>query len=198
MSKPRKEPLRALTEQEQQELLCIAKATFERLDVIKRATALLAVAAGQGFSQAAHAAGFNCGDTVCKLVQRFNRGGLTALLIARGRGRKPTYTDEDRQNILAALTSEPARSVDGSATWSLSLLEEKLRETSLPKVGASTISRTLHQAGYVFGRSRTWCQTGSVLRKRKEGVVRGQDPKTEEKNYGGNLSRRSLFSSSAR
>jgi transposase len=161
----------------------IANASSERLDVIKRARALLAVAAGQNLSQAARAAGFASGDTACKLVQRFNQGGLAALLIASGRGRKATYTDEDRQNILAVLTSEPSRSVDGSATWSLSLLEEKLRETSLPKVGASTISRTLHQAGYVFCRSRTWCQTGSVLRKRKEGVVRVQDPKTEEKKH---------------
>jgi hypothetical protein len=48
-------------------------------------------------------------------------------------------------------------------------------------VGASTIGRTLHQAGYVYGQSRTWCQTGTVLRKRKEGVVTVHDPKTEEK-----------------
>jgi hypothetical protein len=181
LSKPQKEPLRTLTEQEQQELQRITKATSERLDVIKRARALLAVATGQSFSQAARAAGFASGDTVCKLVQRFNRVGLAALLIASGRGRKVTYTNEDRQNILAVLTSEPVRNVDGSATWSLSLLEEKLREISLPQIGASTISRTLHQTGYVFGRSRTWCQTGSVLRKRKEGVVRVADPKMEEK-----------------
>lgn len=181
LSKPQKEPLRALTEQEKQELVRLAKATSERLDVVKRATALLAVAAGQGFSQAARAAGFACGDTVCKLVQRFNRGGLAALLIASGRGRKFTSTDEDRQKILAALKEEPVRVVDGSATWSLKLLQQKLRETALPKVGASTIGRTLYQAGYVFGQTRTWCQTGSVLRKRKEGVVRVEDPKAEKK-----------------
>lgn len=181
MPKPQKEPLRVLGEQEQQELQRLVRATSERLDVIKRARALLAVARGQSFSAAASEAGFASSDTVCHLVARFNRQGLLALLIVAGRGRKPTYSQEDRQKVVETLKSEPVRKVDASATWSLSLLEHNLRETGLPKVGASTIGRVLHQAGYVYGQSRTWCQTGTVLRKRKEGVVRVHDPKTEGK-----------------
>jgi hypothetical protein len=181
LPKPQKEPLRLLSEQEQQALQRIVKATSERMDVIKRAKALLAVAKGQRFSAAAREAGFASGDTVGHLVSRFNRQGLAALLIAPGRGCKPTYTDEQRSQILTQLHQEPVKKEDGSATWSLSLLQQRLRATSLPTVGASTIGRTLHQAGYVFGQSRTWCQTGSVLRKRKEGVVKVHDPKTEEK-----------------
>ncbi len=181
MSKPQKELLRVLSEQERQALQRIVGATSERMDVIKRARALLAVATGQGYSAAAREAGFASSDTVCHLVTRFNRQGLLALLIAAGRGRKPTYSQDDRQKVVETLKSEPVRQVDASATWSLSLLQHKLRETGLPKVGASTIGRVLHQAGYVYGQSRTWCQTGTVLRKRKEGLVRVHDPKTEEK-----------------
>lgn len=181
MSKPQKEPLRELSQGEQQELQRIVKASSERLDVIKRAKALLAVATGQSFSAAARGAGFASSDTVGLLVSRFNRGGLAALLIASGRGRKPTYTAADHQKILATLKEEPVRQVDASATWSLSLLQQKLRAAGFPQVGASSINRVLHQAGYAYGQSRTWCQTGTVLRKRKEGVVRVQDPKTEEK-----------------
>jgi transposase len=181
LPKPQKEPLRMLSEQERQELQQIVHATSERMDVIKRARALLAVAKGQSFRAAASEAGFASSDTICHLVARFNRQGLLALLIAAGRGRKPTYSHQDRQKIVETFKSEPVRKVDASATWSLSLLEQKLRETGLPKVGASTIGRTLHQAGYAYGQSRTWCQTGTVLRKRKEGVVHVQDPKTEEK-----------------
>jgi transposase len=181
LSKPQKEPLRLLSEQEQHELQRIAKATAERMDVIKRARALLAVASGQGFSQATRGVGFASGDTVSQVVSRFNQHGLSALLVAPGRGRKPTYTQRQRGQILAALESEPKRKEDGSATWSLTLLQQRLRETSFPQVGASTIRRTLQQAGYVYGQSRTWCQTGMVLRKRKAGVVKVHDPKTEEK-----------------
>ena len=181
MPTPQKEPLRVLSEQERQTLQRIVRATSERLEVIKRARALLAVARGQSFRAAARAAGFASSDTLCQLVARFNRQGLLALLIAAGRGRKATYSQQERQQIMETLKSEPVRKVDASATWSLFLLQHKLRETGLPKVGASTIGRVLHQAGYVYGQSRTWCQTGTVLRKRKEGVVRVQDPKTEEK-----------------
>ena len=181
MPKPQKEPLREFSEQEKQELQRIVRATSERMDVIKRARALLAVASGRGFSAAAREAGFASSDTVCHLVTRFNRQGFLALLIAAGRGRKPTYSQQEREKVVEALKAEPMRKVDASATWSLSLLQHKLRETDFPKMGASTIGRVLHQAGYVYGQSRTWCQTGTVLRKRKEGVVRVQDPKTEEK-----------------
>jgi transposase len=181
LPKAQKEPLRLLSQQEQQALQQIVKATAERMDVIKRARALLAVADGQSFSVAAREAGFATGDTVCHLVKRFNQQGLSALLIATGRGRKPTYTHEQRHQILTELQREPMRTEDGTATWSLSLLQQRLRATSLPEVGMSTIRRTLVQAGYVYGQSRTWCQTGTVLRKRKEGVVSVQDPKTEEK-----------------
>ncbi len=54
MAQPQKDPLRALSEQEERELQRIMKATSERLDVIHRATALLGVASGETFTQAAH------------------------------------------------------------------------------------------------------------------------------------------------
>ena len=46
MGRPRKEELRELKEEEQKELKRVVKATSERVDTVKRAKALLAVAAG--------------------------------------------------------------------------------------------------------------------------------------------------------
>lgn len=60
------------------------------------------------------------------------------------------------------------------------LLQRTLRRL-LPRIGASTIRRILHEAGYVFGRSRTWCRTGTALRVRKTGVVTVHDPQAQEK-----------------
>src|SRR3954452_12739552 len=67
---------------------------------------------------------------------------------------------------------------DGTATWSLSLLQKALRKApdGLPKVSPFTIWRTLHEAGLSWQKSRTWCETGVVMRKRKPGVVRVRDP----------------------
>jgi hypothetical protein len=59
-----------------------AKATSERVDVVRRARALLAVAELQTWTQAARVAGFKCRASVSHLVERFNQRGLVALLIA--------------------------------------------------------------------------------------------------------------------
>jgi transposase len=181
MAKPQKEPLRALTEQERRELQRIAKATSERMDTVRRAKALLAVTMGQSFTQAAKEAGLKSGDSVCKLVQRFNQTGLLALQIAAGRGRKPTYTPDEHTCILQEQQRAPDREEDATATWSLKTLEQSLRHKGLPRVGASTIRRVLREAGYTYGQTRTWCKTGTAQRKRKSGVVTVHDPKTEEK-----------------
>jgi len=139
MSLPQREPLRPLTVQETHELQRVVKASSERVDTVRRARALLALTNGQSFTQAAAQAGFKEADSVCKLVRRFHRTGLAALCIAAGRGRKATYTSQERQQILEKLRSAPDREQDQSATWSLALLERALRRGGLPAIGASTI-----------------------------------------------------------
>src|SRR2546421_3957036 len=181
MPYPQKYPLRTLSKQEERALSQIAKASSERVDTVRRAKAVLAVHAGEPFTVAAALSGFKSADSVSQLVERFNQQGLAALSIAAGRGRKPTYTSSLRQQILERLRSTPNREQDQSATWSLRLLQRALRRDLLPRIGASTIRRVLHQAGYVFGRSRTWCRTGTAVRVRKAGVVTVNDPQAQEK-----------------
>src|SRR5205823_6161497 len=60
-------------------------------------------------------------------------------------------------------------------------LQRALRIAGLPRVGATTIRRVLHAAGYAFGKTRTWCPTGTALRKRKAGLVTVHDPAAQEK-----------------
>ena len=54
VGKTQNHPLRAFTPPEEQELHRIAKAISERLDMVKRARALLTVQEGQPFTEAAH------------------------------------------------------------------------------------------------------------------------------------------------
>ena len=91
----------------------------QRVDTVRRAKAVLAVSAGEPFTVAAALSGFKSADSVSQLVERFNQQGLAALSIAAGRGRKPTYTSSQRQQILEQLRSTPNREQDQSATWSL-------------------------------------------------------------------------------
>ena len=181
MAAMQKERVRPLTIAEQGELKRVTQASSERVDRMRRATALLAAAGGQSFSAAARAAGFRSAGAVTYLVRRFNREGVGALGIAAGRGRRPTYDAAARARIVATAQRAPDRKVDGTATWSLSTLERTVRREGLPRVGATTIRRVLHDAGGSYQRTRTWCPTGTAQRKRKAGVVRVVDPETEEK-----------------
>jgi transposase len=182
MAGVQKHPLRALTPQEEQELQRVAKATSERLDVVKRAKALLEVRAGHCFTVAAKAAGYTSGDSSSRLVERFNQQGLTALLIAAGPGRKVPSTPAQRGRRVQEVQRVPDREADGTATWSLSTLERAVRKEALPQVGATTIRQVLHEAGYAFGKTGPWWATGTAIRKRKAGTVTVQDPAAAEKN----------------
>jgi transposase len=100
-----------------------------------------------------------------------------------GGGPRIRYGVHEQQRILAEWARAPLREQDGSATWSLSLLQKALRRApdGLPRVSRFTIARTLHEAGLNWQKSRTWCETGVSLRRRKDGLVRGSDPDASAK-----------------
>lgn len=181
MGTPQKEPLRELTETEQAALRRILQASSERVDRVRRARALLTVAEGRSFAAAARSAGLRSGTSVAKLVVRFNRHGLAALTIASGRGRKPTYDTEARTRIVTTAQTAPERRKDGTATWSLSTLQKRLRKEGLRQIGTNTIKRVLEDAGSSYQKSRSWCPTGTAQRVRKAGMVTVVDPETEQK-----------------
>jgi len=181
MARRRQNDMRPLHAEERQVLERITQARSERVDRVGRAVVLLAVAGGHSYSQAAQQAGWHSHGGVGALVRRFNASGLAALTIAAGRGRRPTYLLAARQHIVAVAQQAPDRQADQTATWSLSTLKRRLRREGFTRIGATTIRRVLQDAGSSYQRTRTWCPTGTALRKRKTGVVQVVDPRTEEK-----------------
>jgi len=173
-----------VTKAEEQELQRIVKATSERVDTVRRTKALLCVAAGATLSAAGQAAGLSR-EAVAQVVTRFNQRGLDVLDIAAGRGRKPTYTSEQQGRILQEVQRTPDRKVDQTATWELLTLRRALRQEALPNVAAETIRQVLHEHGYSYQQTRTWCRTGYALRQRKSGTVTVYDLETPEKNRQG-------------
>jgi len=184
MSRRQRNPLRALTREERQWLQRLARSTQEPASHVIRAQQLLTVATGQSYTKAAERTGRKSGDAVSHLVARFNREGLQALSARTGSGRKPTYGVTEREQILAIARHPPEPERDGSAAWSLKLLQRRLRRTApqrFGRVSTYTIRAVLQEAGCRWGRSRSWCETGRVLRKRKRGTVWVTDPDTEAK-----------------
>jgi hypothetical protein len=178
MPRPQKEPLRALAAGERVALEQVARAGSERADRVARAKALLAVADGARFTAAARAAGRRSGAAVAKLVACFNRDGSAALAPGHGGGPPVRYDAARRERILREFRRPPDREADGTATWSLTTLRRALRTASdgLPRVSTKTILHTLWDAGYTWQQNRTWCHTGTVVRKRKSGSVEVTDP----------------------
>jgi hypothetical protein len=168
-----------VTPGERAELARLARAGSERADRVARAKALLAVADGARFTDAARAAGRRSGDAVAALVRRFNREGLAAVDPGHGGGAAVVYGSTERERILREFRRTPDRRADGTATWSLTTLQRALRTAAdgLPGVSTWTILTTLWAAGYAWQASRTWCETGVSVQKRRDGtVVRRLDP----------------------
>ena len=183
MTRRQKDPLRPLTDDEQDVLRQISRARSEPASHVARAQILLAVAAGHTYTAAAQAAGRRSDDAVAELVARFNREGLTALEPRHGGGARRHYGAEQAARIMAEVERTPDRERDGTATWSLMTLRRALRAApdGLPRVSTATIRAVLLEAGWTWQRSRSWCETGTAQRKRKRGSVTVTDPDAEAK-----------------
>ncbi len=183
MSRRKKDPLRLLTEQERQALSQVGRSQSAAAVQVTRAKMLLLVADGHDYQEAAHALGRRSIEAVSALVTRFNQEGLPALQPRHGGGQRKVYTDADRQRILRELARTPTPETDGTATWSLSTLQKALRQApdGLPKVSTYTIWQVLRDERQTPQQSRTWCLTGTVQRKRKDGTVWVTDPDTQAK-----------------
>jgi hypothetical protein len=149
MSRRRKDPLRTLTDEERSSLEQLGRAASAPAGVVGRARALVAVADGCSYTEAAQRVGRRSGDAVAALVARFNREGLAAVEPRHGGGPRVKYGAAERERILAE---------------------------GLPEISTYTIWCVLHAADLSWQRDRSWCHTGLAKRRRKAGEVEVHDP----------------------
>ena len=178
MSRRRKDPPRPLTDDERTSLEQLGRATSAPAGVVARARALVAVAEGSSYTEAARRVGRRSGDAVAELVARFNREGLAAVEPRHGGGPRVKYGAAERERILAEVHRPPDRERDQTATWSLTTLQRALRRAAdgLPEVSTYTLRCVLHAADLGWQRDRSWCHTGLAKRRRKAGEVEVHDP----------------------
>jgi len=185
MSRSPKNPLRPLVEEEREQLMDWSRGRALAASPVARAKAVLAVADGRSYTDAAREAGRRSGDAVAALVARFNVEGLAAVVPRHGGGHPQHYSPVERERILTEARRLPDREQEGTATWSLSTLQRALRRNGLPHISTYTIRRVLVDAGLSWQKHRSWCDTGTAQRpQKKEGkivVVTVTDPDTEAK-----------------
>ena len=185
MSRCPKNALRPLLEAERRHLTHLSRCQAAPASHVARAKAVLAVADGDSYTVAAGAAGRRSGDAVAALVARFNAEGLAAVVPGHGGGRPPQYTAREREQILTHARRVPDRERDGTAVWSLTTLQRRLRQSGLAQISTYTIRRVLVEAGWSWQADRSWCHTGTAQRRRKRAgqtvVVTVSDPDAEAK-----------------
>ena len=183
MTRRRNNPLRALTDHELQTLQQASRSLTAPAVEVTRAKILLAVAEGKHYQDAAIEAGKKSRTAVSNLVARFNKDGLAALQPLHGGGPPVIYTEELRERILTEFARTPTPEKDGTNTWTLSTLQKALRQApdGLPNVSTYVLWQVLGETGKSPQKNRTWCKTGTVLRKRKDGIVEVTDPDTDAK-----------------
>src|SRR3954453_20717885 len=148
MSRRQKDPLRPLTVDERKDPPRLSRSQSSPAAEVDRARALLAITEGASYTAAARLVGRGHNETISAWVSRFNRDGLSAVCPHHGGGSRIRYGVHEQQRILAEGARSPEREQDGSATWSLSLLQTALRQApdGLPRVSRLLIARTLPQA----------------------------------------------------
>lgn len=156
MGAQQKRPLRLLTLQEREALSQKATSISERVNRVKKAKALLAVADGCSFTEAGRQVGMSR-DGVSQLVERFHQRGVAVLSIAPGRGRQPTYTSQDHEQILQEVQRCPTWDIDQCTVWSLSFLQKSLHAKGLGDISLRTIRRVLQAHGWKYQQTtHTW------------------------------------------
>lgn len=183
MSPQKMNPLRKLTDEERNWLERISRSYSEPAAHVTRAKEILAVAGGSTYQEAAEKAGRKSGDAVSQLVGRFNQEGMLAIQGRPGGKPTPKYKAQERERVLAEVRRQPDAEKDGTKSWSLATLQKALRkaEDGLPEISTERIWVILREAGYRWQKSRSWCETGEVARKRKRGVVPITDPDSTPK-----------------
>jgi transposase len=178
MTRRQKDPLRPLTADDRQWLERISRSHSDPASQVLRAKLLLAVADGASYTAAAHSVGRRSNDAVAQLVARFNHEGIEAIVPRHAGGHPAVYSSHDRQRILAEAQRMPDREADGTATWSLLTLRQALRnaDDGLPHISTATIRTVLRDQGWSWQRTRSWCNTGKAVRRRKSGLVEVTDP----------------------
>jgi len=172
MARRKKDPLRALTQEEQTFLETLSRARSAPADQIARATGILAVAEGKSYKAAAQLCHQGQGATVASWVARFNVEGIAAVVPRHGGGHVPRFTGEVKEKILATFRRAPDPQTDGTAIWSVETLRRALTREGITMSGYS-LWGLLREEGYTFQRDRSWCHTGEAKRKRirKSGTV---------------------------
>src|SRR3954453_16077569 len=147
--------LRELAPEERQALEHLASSRTAQARFVERAQLLLAIAAGRRPSQGAKDLGISR-PTVYTWIHRFNERGLHGLEDQPRAGRPPTYTAEQRAEVIAAALTAPKDLGLPFGSWTLDRLQVYLNEQKGIPIKRSRIDEILLAEGLRWRHQETW------------------------------------------
>jgi transposase len=152
---PRTRHLRPMTENERTELERLARSRADELRLVERARAILAVYAGQPIQTAAAKVGRHAA-TVGLWLTRFERQGLTGLADAPKTGRRPTYSEEERGQLIATARTHPHALGLPFGHWTLDRLVVYVHEQLRIGISRAQLARVLEAEGLRWYQEKTY------------------------------------------
>src|SRR3954453_20995028 len=147
--------LRELTADERKELERLARSRTEEARLVQRAQIVLGLAAGERPYQVADRVGVGRAAAY-EWLHRFNAEGLKGLTDHPRPGRPPTYTPEQKAEVIAAALTKPESLGLPFASWTLDRLQAYLSEHKGIGMKRTRIDEILVAEGLRWRKQETW------------------------------------------
>jgi transposase len=147
--------LRKLTSEERAELERLARSRTEEARLVARARIVLGLAAGERPYQVADRVGVGR-MAAYEWLHRFNAEGLTGLTDHPRPGRPPTYTADQKAEVIAAALTKPESLGLPFASWTLDRLQAYLSEHKGIPIKRTRIDEILIAEGLRWRKQETW------------------------------------------
>lgn len=147
--------LRALTTAEREELERRRRSRAGSKRDGERATIVLLRAEGLKIRPIAQQVG-RSEEVVVRWLKRFNEEGLAGLEERAGRGRRPTYSQSERGQMIAVARTQPAQLGQAYNYWSLRRLADYMAQAYDIKVSKSQLACILRQEGLRWYQEKTY------------------------------------------
>ncbi|HVG00800.1 MAG TPA: helix-turn-helix domain-containing protein [Chloroflexia bacterium] len=152
---PKLTKIRQMTQQEINQIKGLAHSRTAPAGLVQRAQIILLSKEGTRVTEVAAQLRV-CGRTVRRWIYRFNEQGLDGLRDNNREGRPPTYTEEQRSEVVAASLTDPQSLGLPFGSWTLDRLEAYLNEHKSIPIKRSRISDILVAEGLRWRTQERW------------------------------------------
>jgi transposase len=152
---PKLTRVRQMSEEETTAIKQLAHSRTEPAGLVQRAQIILLSKQGKRVIEVAEQLHL-CDRTVRRWIYRFNEAGVEGLRDQSREGRPPTYSEEQRSEVVAASLTDPQSLGLPFGSWTLDRLQAYLHEHKGIPIKRSRIAEILAQEGLRWRTQERW------------------------------------------